>query len=59
MLAHAFRQVETVWFHIGRDNHRSRKAAEKIGAVLDHEGMRAQHGAMVPYCWYRMDRPEG
>ncbi len=53
MLACAFTQVDVVWFHIGRDNHRSRKAAEKIGAVLDHEGLRDQQ----PYCWYRIDRP--
>jgi RimJ/RimL family protein N-acetyltransferase len=43
--------------HIGRDNWRSRKAAEKIGAVLDREGEREQGGTMVPYCWYRLDRP--
>lgn len=53
MLAYAFTQVDVVWFHIGRDNHRSRKAAEKIGAVLDHEGLRDQQ----PYCWYRIGRP--
>jgi RimJ/RimL family protein N-acetyltransferase len=57
MLAHAFGHADTVWLHIGRDNWRSRKAAEKIGAVLDREGERAQGAAMVPYCWYRLDRP--
>ena len=57
MLAHAFALADTVWLHIGRDNWRSRKAAEKIGAVLDREGEREQGGTMVPYCWYRLDRP--
>ena len=57
MLDYAFTQVDTVWFHIGRDNWRSRKAIEKIGAVLDHEGEREHHGIMMPYCWYRIDRP--
>jgi hypothetical protein len=53
MLAHADTRVDVVWFHIGRDNHRSRTAAEKTGAVLDHEGQRDQY----PYCWSRIDRP--
>jgi RimJ/RimL family protein N-acetyltransferase len=57
MLAHAFARADTVWLHIGRDNWRSRRAAEKIGAVLDREGEREQGGTMVPYCWYRLDRP--
>lgn len=57
MLDYAFGQVDTVWFHIGRDNYRSRKAIEKIGAVLDHEGEREHQGVMQPYCWYRIVRP--
>ncbi|MFL5814522.1 MAG: GNAT family N-acetyltransferase [Bdellovibrionia bacterium] len=32
MLKHAFRFVERVYFHIGENNTRSRKAIEKIGA---------------------------
>ncbi|MBU6366593.1 MAG: GNAT family N-acetyltransferase [Gemmatimonadetes bacterium] len=59
MLAHAFAHVDTVWLHIGRENWRSRRAAEKIGAVLDREGEREANGVMVPYCWYRLDRPGG
>ena len=34
MIAHAFQQFEWVLFHIHRDNLRSRKAVEKIGAQL-------------------------
>jgi len=34
MLEHAFRFVETVLFHVGERNVRSRKAMEKIGGVL-------------------------
>lgn len=37
MLRHAFEKVDTVHFHIGRDNKRSRRAIEKIGAVLIDE----------------------
>ena len=39
MLAHAFSFVETVVFWVGVENHRSRRAMEKIGGVL-REGVR-------------------
>jgi len=48
MLDHAWQYFETVWLHIGENNLRSRKAAEKIGAKLDHIGIREN----LPYCWY-------
>jgi N-acetyltransferase len=35
MLAHAFKFVGSVVFLVGPDNHRSRRAVEKIGGVLD------------------------
>jgi RimJ/RimL family protein N-acetyltransferase len=37
MLTHAFRFVDSVLLIIGPENWRSRKAAEKIGAVQDGE----------------------
>ena len=36
MLSLAFDHVDRVYFDIGADNHRSRRAVEKLGAVLDH-----------------------
>ncbi|WP_317202587.1 GNAT family N-acetyltransferase [Janthinobacterium sp.] len=36
MLAHAFEWVATVLFEVGPENHRSRRALEKIGAVFSH-----------------------
>ena len=48
MLHHAWQYFETVWLHIGEENIRSRMAAEKIGANLDHTG----HRDNIPYCWY-------
>jgi RimJ/RimL family protein N-acetyltransferase len=42
MLRHAFRFVESVIFLVGPQNLRSRRAVEKIGAVLD--GTRADGG---------------
>lgn len=54
MLDHIFQWADTVWFHIGESNWRSRKAMEKIGGVLSHTGLRPQGGQMVPYCWYKI-----
>ncbi len=53
MLTHAFRQARRVWFHVGRDNRRSRRALEKIGARLSHEGLRHDQ----PHAWYSIDAP--
>lgn len=50
MLEHAFQSFETVWLQIAEDNVRSRKAAEKIGAVLTRQG--DKNG--LPYCWYKL-----
>lgn len=36
MLDHAFQRARTVWFHVGANNLRSRKALEKIGARFSH-----------------------
>ncbi len=32
MIGHILQWVDTVWFHVGTENHRSRRAMEKIGA---------------------------
>ena len=50
MFSHAFKHFETIWLHIGKDNLRSRKASEKIGARFSHDG--EING--VPYCWYKI-----
>lgn len=34
MLDHAFTFADTVWFHVGEQNLRSRRAVEKLGATL-------------------------
>lgn len=59
MLDHAFQYVDTVWFHIGKTNWRSRKAVEKIGAVLSHEDDFVVHGTPSTHVLYRIDRPHG
>jgi RimJ/RimL family protein N-acetyltransferase len=54
MVAHAFQWANTVWFHVGASNFRSRKAVEKLGAVLSHEGQRASNGVMHDYVFYKI-----
>jgi N-acetyltransferase len=56
MLDHAFRSVDTVWFHVGRDNYRSRRAMEKLGAILACEAQREHGGVLQDYVYYRIDR---
>jgi RimJ/RimL family protein N-acetyltransferase len=55
MLDHAFRWADTVWFHVGRDNHRSRRAMEKLGAELAREAQREHGGVLQDYVYYRIE----
>jgi RimJ/RimL family protein N-acetyltransferase len=57
MLEHAFRQAAVVWFHIGSNNVRSRKAIEKIGGVFSHEEAKEIHGTTKLHAFYRIDGP--
>jgi RimJ/RimL family protein N-acetyltransferase len=56
MIQHAFRWAETVWFHIGKDNWRSRRAMEKIGGRLTHQAELALNGAVHEYAFYKIER---
>lgn len=49
MLAHAFQFVDSVVLVIGATNTRSRRAAEKIGAMLDHRRIAEDGGEKVVY----------
>jgi N-acetyltransferase len=55
MIGHAARWVDRVWFHVGKDNRRSQRAMEKIGARAQFEGLRALNGAMIPFIYYSID----
>ncbi|MSQ57591.1 MAG: N-acetyltransferase [Limnohabitans sp.] len=55
MLAHAFSWAKRVWFHVGIDNIRSRKAMEKIGARLSHISPRPVNDRPVDHCFYYID----
>jgi RimJ/RimL family protein N-acetyltransferase len=58
MLDHAFRWARVVWFHVGLNNWRSRKALEKIGGRLSHEETKTiQGGVERTRAYYRIDAP--
>ena len=57
MLEHAFRHVESVFFHVGESNARSRKAMEKIGAQLSGRVERKlANGSPNPSVIYQINR---
>ena len=56
MLNHAFSFANRVWFHVGSNNFRSRKALEKIGAILSHNEPRSPNGILIDYCYYYINR---
>ncbi|MEY4376490.1 MAG: hypothetical protein RJB26_1040 [Pseudomonadota bacterium] len=57
MLAHAAGFADTVWFHVGPDNRRSRRAMEKIGAVFSHveDWVLTLNGPPNPTAFYRFE----
>jgi N-acetyltransferase len=57
MLGHAFQWADVVWFHVGKHNLRSRRAMEKLGAELSHEGVRDVAGVGHDYLYYRITTP--
>jgi RimJ/RimL family protein N-acetyltransferase len=55
LIEHAAPHADAIWFHVGKQNLRSRRAMEKIGAVAAFEGQRPQHGEMVDFIYYRIE----
>jgi RimJ/RimL family protein N-acetyltransferase len=53
MLEHAFGWAEAVWFHVGPQNFRSRRAVEKLGARFDRSALRGGRETV----FYRLERP--
>ena len=53
MLGHAFGWAEAVWFHVGPQNFRSRRAVEKLGARFDRSALRGGRETV----FYRLERP--
>jgi RimJ/RimL family protein N-acetyltransferase len=59
MLDHAFQFVDTVVFHVGANNMRSRMAMQKLGAVLIGEAAISYYGEPSNQnVIYRMDRAD-
>ncbi|PCJ21001.1 MAG: GNAT family N-acetyltransferase [SAR86 cluster bacterium] len=55
MLSYIFSYARTVWFHVGEVNLRSRKAVEKLGAILSHKEDRELEGKPYVQLFYRLD----
>lgn len=56
MLTHAFSFANTVWFHVGEQNLRSRRAVEKLGARYTHTDITSPTGVARATVFYRLDR---
>lgn len=57
MLEHAFGFVDRVWFHIGINNLRSRRAIANIGGRLSHEVLDDPDRNGISMAYYYIDRP--
>jgi RimJ/RimL family protein N-acetyltransferase len=56
MLAHAFSFADVVWFHVGENNLRSRRAVEKLGAVYTYTETTSPAGVARATVFYRLDK---
>lgn len=56
MIDHALGFARTVWFEVGRDNLRSRRAMEKIGATFAGDRIDPPGSGAAPHVLFRMDR---
>lgn len=54
MLDHIYQWADIVWFHIGHENWRSRKALEKLGGVLSHYEFQEVAGVPHRYAYYTL-----
>ncbi len=60
MMDHAFRFVESVFFYVGENNRRSRKAVEKIGGELVGEFVsKLADGSPSPSVIYKITKEKG
>ena len=58
MLRHIFRYANTVWFHVGETNLRSRRAVEKLGATFSHSENRELDGKPYVQLFYELHSSE-
>ena len=57
MLGHAFRWAKVVFFEVGKNNWRSRKAMEKIGGIYSHEVRKEHNGQVHDYVVFKIAAP--
>jgi RimJ/RimL family protein N-acetyltransferase len=55
LMEHAAHHAHAVWFHVGKDNLRSRRAMEKIGGVAALEAQRLQNGELIDFIYFRIE----
>jgi len=55
MLAHISRWANAVWFHIGSENIRSRRAVEKLGATFMYQQQVESNGFEFVQVYYRLE----
>lgn len=55
LIEHAAPRVHAIWFHVGKDNLRSRRAMEKIGGEAALETQRPQNGEMIDFIYFRIE----
>lgn len=58
MLDYIFVNTQAVWFHVGEINLRSRRAVEKLGAVLKHKKERELDGKPFTQLYYRLAKED-
>lgn len=58
MLNHIYQWARVVWFHVGKNNIRSRRAVEKLGATLSYEKERELRGKSFTQLYYKLDASE-
>ena len=58
MLKHIYQWVDAVLFHIGSENHRSRKAVEKLGGILVNEEPSETRGIEYIEVTYRLSKDD-
>ena len=56
MLDHAFQHLDTVWFHIGADNIRSKRATAKLGVVHAGSAVSDLGSGPIVHDAYRLDK---
>lgn len=57
MLDYAFQWADTVWFHVGSENRRSRRALEKIGGRYSHQGLHVMPDRTEEFVFYKISAP--